>query len=69
MPDKPRVAGVVVLYHPDIEQLSQGLASYASGLDLLYVFANAPTAEFPIAANRVEWIHSPVNVGIAGALN
>ena len=69
MPDKPRIAGVVVLYHPDLEQLSEGLASYASGLDLLYVFANAPIAEFPIEASRVEWIHSPDNVGIAGALN
>jgi len=69
VPDKPRIAGVVVLYHPDLEQLRQGLASYASGLDLLYVFANAPIAEFPIEANRVEWIHSPDNVGIAGALN
>lgn len=69
MADKPRIAGVVVLYQPDLKRLAEALPTYAPQLDVLYVFANAPVAEFPIDAPRVEWIHSPDNVGIAAALN
>ena len=53
-----RIAGAVVLYQPDLDRLAEALPTYAPQLDVLYVFANSPVAEFPIDAPRVEWIHS-----------
>jgi rhamnosyltransferase len=35
------IAGVVILYHPDIEQLSDNIQTYLNGLKQLYVYDNS----------------------------
>lgn len=37
------IAGVVILYHPDIKQLSANINTYASGLKQLYIYDNTET--------------------------
>ena len=37
------IAGVVILYHPDINQLSENINTYVSGLKQLYIYDNSET--------------------------
>ena len=37
------IAGVVILYHPDIQLLSENIKTYVQGLKQLYVYDNSET--------------------------
>jgi len=70
---KNKIAGVVVLYHPQISSI-ENIKTYLDDLDVLYVFDNSPDycmeliAEFKELKNTV-YMSLGKNVGIASALN
>lgn len=74
--DMPRhcwIAGVVVLYRPDV-QVCDNINTYVNDLDRLYVVDNSDNPDrdliAPIIANPVvEYIPNGQNLGIAKALN
>src|SRR5215216_5875478 len=67
------IAGVVVLYYPDTEELFKNIQSYIGYLDQLYIIDNTPEIigyeeqlqQFPAS----EYIRNGKNTGIAAALN
>lgn len=70
-----KIAGVVILYHPDIQQLSENVKSYLEGLEQLYVYDNSETIT-PGLVESLHKLHPSVkyyffnnNEGIAKRLN
>ncbi len=68
MPPKPRIAGVVVAYHPNLDLLNRAIATYA-GVDRLYVFANSDLADYQPPHPNAAVVLSAENLGVSGALN
>ena len=69
------IAGVVILYHPDIKQLSANINTYASGLKQLYIYDNTENQTPGIEA-ALHSLHPNIkyhffnsNEGIAKRLN
>ena len=69
------IAGVVILYHPDIKQISANINTYASGLKQLYIYDNTETQTPGIEA-ALHGLHPNIkyhffnsNEGIAKRLN
>lgn len=69
------IAGVVILYHPDIKQLSENINTYVSGLKQLYIYDNSETQTPGIEA-ALNQLHPSIkyhffsaNQGIAQRLN
>lgn len=69
------IAGVVILYHPDIKQLSANINTYASGLKQLYIYDNTETQTPGIEAAllslhpNIKYQNFNSNEGIAKRLN
>ena len=69
------IAGVVILYHPDLELLSANIQTYVSGLKQLYVYDNSETKipgieEALIKINpSIQYKYFNANEGIAKRLN
>lgn len=69
-----KVAGVVILYHPD-EKVVENIRSYYNALDRLFVVDNTPSGCKPHIQNKIEelpnvaWISNQQNRGIAEPLN
>ena len=70
-----KIAGVVILYHPDIKQLSANINTYASGLKQLYIYDNTETQTPGIEAAldslhpNIKYHFFNLNEGIAKRLN
>jgi rhamnosyltransferase len=65
-----RIAGVVVLYYPNFDDLNQNINSYIDYVDLLIVVANSEIDEsLLVKTNKIEIIKNKTNLGIAKALN
>jgi rhamnosyltransferase len=69
------IAGVVILYHPDIQQLSENIQTYLKGLKQLYVYDNSETktpgieeALFKLDPS-IQYHYFSANEGIAKRLN
>jgi rhamnosyltransferase len=69
------IAGVVILYHPDIQQLSENIQTYLKGLKQLYVYDNSETktpgieeALFKLDPS-IQYHYFNANEGIAKRLN
>ena len=69
------IAGVVILYHPDIEQLSDNIQTYLNGLKQLYVYDNSesktPGIEEALLKLHpsIQYHYFNTNEGIAKRLN
>lgn len=69
------IAGVVILYHPDIEQLSDNIQTYMNGLKQLYVYDNSesktPGLEEALLKLHpsIQYHYFNANEGIAKRLN
>ena len=69
------IAGVVILYHPDIEQLSDNIQTYLNGLKQLYVYDNSESKtpgleEALLKINpSIQYHYFNSNEGIAKRLN
>jgi rhamnosyltransferase len=69
------IAGVVILYHPDIEQLSDNIQTYLNGLKQLYVYDNSesktPGLEEALLKldPSIQYHYFNANEGIAKRLN
>jgi len=69
------IAGVVILYHPDIEQLSDNIQTYLNGLNQLYVYDNSesktPGIEEALLKLHpsIQYHYFNANEGIAKRLN
>jgi rhamnosyltransferase len=70
-----KLAGVVILYHPDVAKTLENMASYANQLDKLYILDNsepacfAGTDAFAHLNVPIEYIATGVNEGISKRLN
>ena len=70
-----KLAGVVILYHPDVAKTLENMASYAHQLDKLYILDNsepacfAGTDAFAHLNVPIEYIATGVNEGISKRLN
>ena len=69
------IAGVVILYHPDLELLSANIQSYVSGLKQLYVYDNSESKTLGIEEAltkinpSIQYNYFNTNEGIAKRLN
>ena len=69
------IAGVVILYHPNLELLSANIQTYVSGLKQLYVYDNSETKIPGIEealikiSPTIQYKYFNVNEGIAKRLN
>ena len=69
------IAGVVILYHPDMELLLANIQSYNTGLKQLYVYDNSDTKTLGIEEAllklnpSIEYKYFNANEGIAKRLN
>lgn len=69
------IAGVVILYHPDIQLLSENIKTYVQGLKQLYVYDNSETKTLGIeeALSKlhpfIQYHYFNANEGIAKRLN
>ena len=69
------IAGVVILYHPDIKQLSENINTYVSELKKLYIYDNSETLNPGIEAALnnlhpcIKYQFFNTNEGIAKRLN
>ena len=69
------IAGVVILYHPDIKQLSENINTYVPGLKELYIYDNSEiqTPGIEAALNNlhpcIKYQFFNSNEGIAKRLN
>ena len=69
------IAGVVILYHPDIPKAVENILTYASQLNKLYVFDNSSssiievTKDFVDLKIPIEFITTGTNEGISKRLN
>lgn len=70
-----KLAGVVILYHPNVAKTLENIASYANHLDILYVYDNSERPTFKGADDfahfkvPIEYIATGVNEGISIRLN
>ena len=70
-----KLAGVVILYHPDKTLLLQNIRSYLSVLDMLYVIDNTALTDSLLAkelkslGSNIKYIANQQNLGIGKALN
>jgi len=69
------IAGVVILYHPDIQLLSENIKTYVQGIKQLYVYDNSET-KLPGIEEALTRLHPSIqyhyfndNEGIAKRLN
>ncbi len=70
---KKRIAGVVVLYHPQVSSI-ENIKTFLPDLDVLYVFDNSPNDCMEVVDKIKELRHTVYmslgkNVGVAAALN
>ena len=66
-----KLAGVVVWYHPNINDV-QNIFSYINDLDRLYIFDNSDNKnnrKFVPDSKKIKYISKKKNLGIATALN
>jgi rhamnosyltransferase len=69
------IAGIVILYHPDIEQLSDNIQTYLNGLKQLYVYDNSESKTPGIEEAllkldpSIQYHYFNANEGIAKRLN
>jgi rhamnosyltransferase len=69
------IAGVVILYHPDIPKAVENILTYASQLNKLYVFDNSSSSSMEVTKDLadlkipVEFITTGTNEGISKRLN
>jgi len=69
------IAGVVILYHPDMELLSANIQTYISGLKQLFVYDNSATKTHGIEdaliniSPAIQYKYFNANEGIAKRLN
>lgn len=69
------IAGVVILYHPDINQLVENINTYVSGLKQLYIYDNSETKTPGIEATlnqldpSIKYHYFGENQGIGHRLN
>ncbi len=70
-----KLAGVVILYHPDLSKTIENIATYASQLNKLYIFDNSAQPCMDISKDLaylqipVEYISKGINEGISKRLN
>ena len=70
MQNKELVAGIVVLYNPDIEEIFENINTYIDYLDCLYCIDNSNEVEERfINVNKVKYIPLGKNTGLANALS
>ncbi len=70
MQNKELVAGIVVLYNPNIEEIFENINSYIDDLDCLYCIDNSNEVEERfINVNKVKYIPLRKNTGLANALS
>lgn len=71
-----KMAGVIVLYKPDVKEVVKNVSSYIDWLELLFVWCNSPISEdekiflsqaFP--HKMIRWMGDETNQGMAHALN
>jgi rhamnosyltransferase len=70
---KPKIAGVVVLYRPDVNAINN-IRSYLDDICVLYVVDNSETVHKEIVdkflrLEKIAYLHYGENLGIARALN
>lgn len=69
------IAGVVILYHPDIPKAVENILTYASQLNKLYVFDNSSSSYMEVTKDLadlkipIEFITTGTNEGISKRLN
>ena len=63
-----KIAGVVVLYNPDVDYISN-INSYINDLDLLYVIDNSNKKNKILDSKKIKYIFNNNNLGVAKALN
>lgn len=65
-----KIAGIVILYHPD-EKVSQNITTYSSSVDKLFLIDNTEKNNFSpeILDEKIEYIADRNNKGIAKRLN
>lgn len=70
-----KLAGVVILYHPDLSKTIENIATYASQLNKLYLFDNSVQPSMDVSKDLahlkipIEYITTGTNEGIAKRLN
>jgi len=69
------IAGVIILYHPDIPKAVENILTYASQLNKLYVFDNSSSSSIEVTKDLadlkipIEFITTGTNEGISKRLN
>ena len=69
------IAGVVILYHPDIPKVVENILTYASQLNKLYIFDNSSSSSIEVTKDLadlkipIEFITTGTNEGISKRLN
>ncbi len=68
-----KIAGVVIVYYPDIEKLKHNIKTYIDQVEKLFVFFNSPAESTHIEelsfSTKIEFIFNQENIGVAAALN
>ncbi len=66
-----KIAGVVILYNPDVEDVLKNIKTYLNSIDLLYVIDNSSVSheEYFIFSDKISYIANMNNLGVARALN
>ena len=70
-----KLAGVVILYHPDLSKTIENIATYTSQLNKLYLFDNSVQPSMDVSKDLahlkipIEYITTGTNEGIAKRLN
>lgn len=65
---KIKLAGVVVLYNPDVDY-NNNIKSYIDDLDYLYVIDNSKKENKVLDNKKIKYIFNNANIGVAKALN
>jgi rhamnosyltransferase len=69
------IAGVVILYHPDVPKVVENIMTYANQLNKFYVFDNSSSSSFNVSEDLsqlnipIEFITTGTNEGISKRLN
>ena len=70
-----KIAGLVIVYHPDIHKLCENITTYVKGLDLLYIYDNTESEITGLNEalskldTRIQYRYFNSNEGIASRLN
>ena len=68
--NKIKIAGVVVLFHPKMDELNQNIYSYIEYVDVLFVVVNSKFDKYLLVSDpKIEIVDNVHNLGIAKALN